>query len=346
MARFTGRLVLINVKTLPASSITVGLAVVAQDFNMSQGETGWISTALSLSTGSSLLLCGRLADLYGRKLVLISSFTLSAISSIVAGFAESKYVFFVARGFQGLAAAGAIPSALGILGANYGPGKRKNKVFAAFSAGHPVGAGFGLVIGGVLTSYVSWRWMMWILGMFETCIAVIASFVIPKDVKRAGPGNTIDWAGAILVTSGLILFCFGLMYTPSVYIVYVHRDAENAPDGWKTWWIIFSIVMGLALLVLFVFVESRITSPLMPLSIWKVPQFGRLMLCFGLGFGAFGGSIIYGYSLYFQQIYEASPITVPSSRISNNVDHSIFHSTIYFWVHDQSCRGVCSAYYP
>ena len=113
---------------------------------------------------------------------------------------------------QGLAAAGAVPAALGILGANYGPGKRKNKVFASFSAGNPIGAAFGLILGGVLTSYVSWRWVMWIIGIFETVMAVTAVLLIPKDNKRLGPKETIDWAGAVLVTSGLVLFCFGLTY--------------------------------------------------------------------------------------------------------------------------------------
>ena len=80
------------IKTLPSASLLVGLAVVARDFNMSQGETGWISTALTLSAGSFLLLGGRLADLYGRKLVLVFSFTLSAIWSIIGGFAQSKHV--------------------------------------------------------------------------------------------------------------------------------------------------------------------------------------------------------------------------------------------------------------
>jgi hypothetical protein len=88
------------------------------------------------------------------------------------------------------------------------------------------------------------------------------------------------------------------------------RDASNAPDGWKTWWIILCLVLGVALCALFVFVESRVPNPLMPLSIWRVPQFGKLMVAFGLGFGAFGGTVIFGYSLYFQQIYGASPITV------------------------------------
>ena len=114
---------------------------------------------------------------------------------------------------QGLAAAGAIPSSLGILGANYGPGTRKNKVFACYSAGNPVGAAFGLVIGGVFTTYVSWRWMMWIFGIFQVLVAVASILVIPEDTKRSESGQKIDWAGALLVTLGLVLLCFGLTYS-------------------------------------------------------------------------------------------------------------------------------------
>ena len=111
---------------------------------------------------------------------------------------------------QGLAAAGAIPSAMGILGANYRPGRRKNTVFATFSAGNPVGAAFGLIMGGILTSFVSWRWVMWIFGIFQALVAIISLVYIPKSVRRPGPREGIDWVGAVLVTSGLILFCFGL----------------------------------------------------------------------------------------------------------------------------------------
>jgi MFS family permease len=200
------------VQTLPSTSILVGLAVVARDFDLAQGETAWIMTAVMLSSGSFLLLGGRLADLYGRKLILVISFLLSAIWSIIAGFSHDKYLFFIARGFQGLAAAGAIPASLGILGANYGPGKRKNKVFAAFSAGNPVGAAFGLVLGGVFTSFVSWRWMMWIFGIFMVIVSITAVFMLPKDIKKPGPRERIDFLGAFLVTAGLILLCFGLTY--------------------------------------------------------------------------------------------------------------------------------------
>jgi len=201
-----------HLQTLPSTALFAGLAVAARDFGLSQGETAWISTAISLSSGSFLLLGGRLADLYGRKLILIISFLISAVWSIVAGFSHNRYLFLVARGFQGLAAAGAIPAGLGILGSNYGPGKRKNKVFAAFSAANPVGAAFGLVIGGVLTSYVTWRWMMWIFGIFQVIVTITSVFMIPKDVKNPGPPERIDLLGAFFATAGLILFCFALTY--------------------------------------------------------------------------------------------------------------------------------------
>jgi MFS family permease len=123
---------------------------------------------------------------------------------------DVRYLFLVARGMQGLASAGAIPSALGILGANYRSGRRKNKVFASFSAGNPVGAGFGLVVGGILTTYASWRWVMWIFGIFQALVAIVSLMFIPKDIRRSGSHETIDWVGAVLVTLGLILFCFGL----------------------------------------------------------------------------------------------------------------------------------------
>jgi hypothetical protein len=121
-------------------------------------------------------------------------------------------------------------------------------------------------------------------------------------------------------------------------------DAENAPNKWKTWWIIFCLIMGVVLIVVFVFVESKVKHPLMPLSIWKVPQFPKLMLCFGLGFGAFGGSIIFGYSLYFQQIYQASSITVLLHLTRLIVDYIILCTAVFSGSSYECCRCVYSAY--
>lgn len=214
---------------------------------------------------------------------------------------------------QGLASAGAIPAAQGILGANYGPGKRKNTVFAIFSAGNPVGSTLGLIIGGILTSYLSWRWVMWFIGIFATLDAVGSFFIIPKD-EIPGHRDPLDWGGTLFITSGLILFCFGLTY--ALYFRSNGRGEETAPDGWKTWWIILCLVAGLVLIGGFVLFESRISNPLMPLNIWRIPQFAKVIFCFGLGFGIFSGALMTGWSLYYQQIYQASPITVSSPSLT------------------------------
>jgi len=119
----------------------------------------------------------------------------------------------VARGLQGLCGAGAVPAALGILGANYTPGKRKNMVFAAFSAGNPLGAATGLVLGGILTSYISWRWVMFVIGMFAIVITIAAFLIVPPDQSYAND-TRVDWLGAVTVTAGFSLLCFGITWVP------------------------------------------------------------------------------------------------------------------------------------
>jgi hypothetical protein len=141
-----------------------------------------------------------------------------------------------------------------------------------------------------------------------------------------------------------VLYYSALDSRRSSFVLSDGRDAENAPDKWKTWWIIFCLIMGVVLIGVFVFVESKVKHPLMPLSIWKVPQFPKLMLCFGLGFGAFGGSIIFGYSLYFQQIYQASSITVYPYEISLILDYIILYTAIPSRTSYKCCRCVYSAY--
>jgi hypothetical protein len=97
-------------------------------------------------------------------------------------------------------------------------------------------------------------------------------------------------------------------------ITNLSSDAENAPNGWRTWYIIFSLLLGFAFIAAFLVLESRVPHPLMPLAIWKVPQFGRVMLIIALGFSCFTGFLGFSWSLWFQQIDQASPITVMPYR--------------------------------
>jgi MFS family permease len=211
---------------------------------------------------------------------------------------------------QGLFSAGAIPAALGILGSAYPPGQRKNKVFATFSAGNPSGWVIGLIIGGLLTSYSSWRWGFRVIAILSGLVTVIAFVYIPQDPPRdaARRGEKVDWLGALFVICGMGGICYALRYT--ALKLSNGSDAGNAANGWKTWYIIFSLLIGFVFIGAFLFLESKVQHPLMPLAIWKVPQFGRVMFIIALGFGCFTGFLGFTWSLWFQQIDRASPITV------------------------------------
>ena len=115
---------------------------------------------------------------------------------------------------QGLFTSGSIPAALGILGAAYPPGQRKNKVFATFSAGNPTGWVVGLIIGGLLTSYSSWRWGFRVIAILTAVIAAVAFVVIPPDLPRAPaqPKEKIDWLGALFVVCGIVGICYALRF--------------------------------------------------------------------------------------------------------------------------------------
>jgi len=114
--------------------------------------------------------------------------------------------------------AGAIPAALGILGVAYPPGKRKNRVFATFSAGNPTGWVVGLVIGGILISYSSWRWAFRLMAILGLVFTVLAFIVIPKDLPRDPDRRKekVDWLGAILVICGITGICYPLRYLASI----------------------------------------------------------------------------------------------------------------------------------
>ena len=124
---------------------------------------------------------------------------------------------------QGLFSAGSIPAALGILGSAYPPGQRKNKVFATFSAGNPSGWVIGLIIGGLLTSYSSWRWGFRVVAIMSGLITVLAFIYIPKDAPRdpARRGEKVDWLGALFVICGTGGICYALRYAFLDYLMIV-----------------------------------------------------------------------------------------------------------------------------
>lgn len=303
-------------------ALTIALPAIGRHFNVAGGTLSWTMSASSLATGAFLLVMGQLADTLGRRKLLILSYVWYCVTSLAAGLVpqftkgsndggsrvslQGEYIgFVVLRAMQGLAGAAAVTSAVGILGAAYMPGRRRNYAMATFSAGGPLGFVVGIVSGGICTEIISWNSVLYFYAIIYAAVSVVAYFYIP--ITAADPPFTmqfvkqqakkIDYGGAFLACSGLTLFVFAL------------AQWEAAPHGWATPYIGTCLGLGLALVVAFCFYEALVPQrPIMPMYIWRAKGFALCMAIIACGWIAFNGVLSFYATLYFQEIQDASPI--------------------------------------
>ncbi|RKO86696.1 major facilitator superfamily domain-containing protein, partial [Blyttiomyces helicus] len=204
-------------------------------------------------------------------------------------------MLIIARALQGAGAALTVPSSVGILGSCYEPGKRRNRVFACFTAGAPIGFVLGLVLGGVYTERVNWRWMFYTTAALSLAFFVLALLYVPHHAGQDGGDRRIDVVGAILSTVGLMLFTYAL------------SAAEFASNGWSTPYIVAFLVCSVFIVAGFLLFESRIDYPLMPLSIWKYRRFALINFVAFCGWGAFNSFVFYA-TLFFQNVQQTTPL--------------------------------------
>ncbi|GAB7340902.1 hypothetical protein MBLNU457_7254t1 [Dothideomycetes sp. NU457] len=275
---------------------------VALDLDMSQAQLTWFTASSSLASGAFLLFFGRIADMYGRKTMIIVSFFLFAVVTLGCGFAKSAIVLDVLNGVLGLLCASGIPPAQGSLSVVYGkPSRRKNAAFACFSAGNPVGFACGMVFAGIATQLFSWRASYWLLSIVYLVLTVAAFFCVPSDTTPKRPFNRetikqFDIVGMLLTISGIAMFSAGLSL------------GSNAPEGWKTGYVIALIIVGFAIIVAFVVWESKYPYPLLPMTIWKDMNFSLLMGILLLGFMAFPPGMFF-LALFFQRVWGFSALS-------------------------------------
>src|ERR1700761_953850 len=204
------------INSLSAGIVTVNSSFIGKDLEMSTAEIIWLSAATSLSSGSFLLLFARIADLFGRRRMFISSLFLFSVLCLGAGFANRGVTLDIINGFMGLMSAAAVPPAQGMLAVIYDvPSERKNAVFACFSAGNPLGFVFGLISGGIVAQIFDWRAAFWWLAIIFFIFTIIAIIVLPKDLTETVKlsKETIkrfDIVGSLLTISGTGLFSAGL----------------------------------------------------------------------------------------------------------------------------------------
>jgi EmrB/QacA subfamily drug resistance transporter len=276
---------------LDATIVNIALPSAQQDLGFSNDNRQWIVTAYALAFGSLLLLGGRIADLFGRKWTFVIGLLGFAIASALGGTAQSFGVLVSARALQGAFGALLAPSALSLLTTTFTDPDERGKAFGIFGAIAGGGAAIGLLLGGILTETLSWRWCLYVNLLFAVPAAASAVVLL---VNQANPHRArIDIPGVVTVTTGL----FGLVYGFS--------NAET--HGWAEPLTIVSLALGAGLIVLFVAVERRVAHPLLPLRVVLDRDRGGAYLAIGIsGAGMFGVFLFLTY--YLQQTLGFSPI--------------------------------------
>jgi EmrB/QacA subfamily drug resistance transporter len=276
---------------LDATVVNIALPTAQHDLAFSNADRQWVVTAYSLAFGGLLLLGGRLSDLVGRKRMLITGMVGFAAASALGGAATGFGMLLAGRAIQGAFGAMLAPAALSTLTVTFTNPAERGKAFGIYGAIAGAGGAVGLLLGGVLTEYLSWRWCLYVNVVFSL-VAVTAAVRLLRNQPR-DPGVRLDPPGTVLVVAGLIGVVYGL--------------SEAETKGWGAPLTIALLVAGVALLVAFVLAERRVAHPLLPLRIVLSRFRGGAYLAIGLSaMGMFGIFLFLTY--YLQLILAYSPV--------------------------------------
>jgi EmrB/QacA subfamily drug resistance transporter len=280
------------VVVLDASIVNVALPTIGESLSFTQGDLSWVVNAYVLTFGGFLLLGGRLADLLGRRRVFIGGLILFAIASLAGGFAESEAALIAARAVQGLGAALLSPAALSIVTTTFHDGAERNKALGVWGAVAGAGGAAGVLLGGVLTEYLGWEWVLWVNVPIGLIAAALAPVLIAESHSES-ESRSFDVAGAISVTAGLSILVYALVEAPAA--------------GWGSAQTIGLLAVAVGLLAAFVVIERRSAAPLVPFSIFRLRTLTGANVV-GILTGASLFSMFFFISLYMQSVLGYSAI--------------------------------------
>nr|WP_280451080.1 MFS transporter [Nocardia cyriacigeorgica] len=277
---------------LDATVVNIALPEAQRDLGFGDADRQWVITGYALAFGSLLLLGGRLSDLFGRRNTFIVGLIGFSVASAIGGAATNFEMLVAARIGQGVFGALLAPAALSLLTVTFTEPSERAKAFGIFGAVAGTGGAIGLLLGGVLTEWASWRWVMFVNLAFAAVALVGAVLLLAKHTVTERP--KLDIPGTVVVTAAL----FG--------IVYGFSHAET--DGWTNPVTLAFLIGGAALLAVFVWLETRVANPLLPLRVvLDRTRGGSFLTVFVMGIGMFAIFLFLTY--YMQLTLGYSPIT-------------------------------------
>ncbi len=271
---------------LDFSIVNVALPSIQRDLGFSQPNLQWVISAYALTFGGFLLLGGRAADLFGRRRVLMAGLGLFSLASLVGGLAQLQWVLIGARAFQGLGGAIISPAALSILTTTFPEGSERNRALGIWGAMAAGGFAAGAILGGILTDGLSWRWVMFVNVPIGVAAIALSPILLQESLEQTAT-RQIDLAGAVTVTTGLVALVYALVQAPEV--------------GWLSLPTLAYFGMAIALLTLFVAIESRSKAPLVPLRIFRQRSLMGANIV-GMLMSAAAASMVFILTLYMQQV--------------------------------------------
>jgi len=277
---------------LDVAIVNVALPSIKSDLGFSQAGLQWVITAYAILFGGTLLLGGRLADLLGRRRMFVAGLALFAASSLLCGLAWSSSSLVAFRGLQGLGGALLAPAALSLLMTTFAEGRDRNLALGIYGAASGSGAAAGVLLGGVITSYLGWSWIFFVNVPVGVAAIALAPLLL-RESRAELPHRHFDLAGAASVTSGLMLLVYAL--------------TRATTDGWSS-----PVTLGLlggavALVAAFVAIESRSRSPLLPLRIFRLRALSAANAAMAI-VGAVAFSEFFILTLYLQDVLHYSAV--------------------------------------
>jgi EmrB/QacA subfamily drug resistance transporter len=277
---------------LDVAIVNVALPSIKADLDFSQTNLQWVISAYAILFGGVLLLGGRLADLLGRRRLFVSGLAVFAASSLLCGLAWSEGSLIAFRGIQGLGGAMLAPAALSLLMTTFAEGRDRNLALGIYGAASGSGAAAGVLLGGLLTSYLSWSWIFFI-NVPVGVAAIALAPVLLRESRAEVAHRHFDLPGAVSVTAGLMLL--------------VYATTRATTDGWGAGTTIGLLAGAAALVLSFIAIELRSPSPLLPLRIFRARTLTAANVAMAI-VGAVAFSEFFLLTLYLQDVLHYSAV--------------------------------------